>query len=277
MAHPDDETFGCGGLLAKYAAEGVRVALVCATRGEAGEISDTSLATPESLAQVREKELRAACAVLGIQDLFIFGYRDSGMAGTPDNQHPRAFCQADRDVVVGEIVGIIRLLKPQVMVTFDPSGGYGHPDHIAAHQAAVEAFQAAGDPTRYVDQMADGLEPHQVAKMYYFVIPRSGIRAFQEAMREAGIESDFNDIDVESMGVADEEITTVLDVSRYAEQKERAALCHRTQIQGDQPFSWLPEAVRTRFLSREHLVRSEPPSTPAYRDAEEDLFTGIGD
>ena len=97
LAHPDDETFGCGGTLARYAAEGVQVSLICATLGDAGEITDPSLAQRENLAQVREQELRAACHALGIQDLFILGYRDSGMADSPDNQHPQALCQASRD------------------------------------------------------------------------------------------------------------------------------------------------------------------------------------
>ena len=161
LAHPDDETFGCGGVLARYAAEGVRVSLICATRGEAGEIRDPSLATRGNLAQVRERELRAACEVLGVEDLYVFGYRDSGMKGAPDNQHPEALCQARPSEVAGKIVEIIRSLGPQVVVTFDPTGGYGHPDHIAIHNAAVEAFGAAGDASRFPEQLGDGLEPHR--------------------------------------------------------------------------------------------------------------------
>ena len=127
LAHPDDETFACGGTLAKYAAQGVRVALVCATRGEVGEISNPSLATPETLGQVREEELRAACRALGVEDLFILGYRDSGMDGTLDNRHPQALCQADLHEVAGRTVAIIRQLRPQVVLTFDPNGGLRSP------------------------------------------------------------------------------------------------------------------------------------------------------
>ena len=137
FAHPDDETFGGGGLLARYAAEGVRVSMVCAPRGEVGEISDPSLATRENLGEVRERELRDACRVLGIEEPIILGYRDSGMAGTSDNANPRAFSQADQEEVVEKVVEIIRRERPHVLVTFDPNGGYGHPDHIRIHQATL--------------------------------------------------------------------------------------------------------------------------------------------
>ena len=275
MAHPDDETFGCGGTLARYAAEGVHVALICATRGEAGEISDPALATPEDLPQVRENELRAACDVLGVKELHILGYRDSGMAGTPDNHHPRALMQSDRAAVVEKVVEIIRKVRPQVIVTFDPNGGYGHPDHIAIHEATRDAFLAARNGSDALNNRADGLEPHSPAKLYYFVFPRSLGRAMREAIKESGIKSDLADMDPESLGVPDEQVTTVLDVSQYKEQKDQAALCHRTQIQGDGAFSWLPDSVKTRYLSTEHMVRAEPPFTPGDDALEDDLFGDV--
>ena len=275
VAHPDDETFACGGLLARYAAEGVRVTLICATRGDVGEIADPSLATPETLADVRQQELQNACEVLGVEDLSILGYRDSGMAGTPDNQHPSSLFQAPRREVVGRTVEIIRRTKPLVLVTFDPQGGYGHPDHVVIHQVTREAFGAAGDATMYPEQLNGGLEPHQPSRLYYFVFPRSAAQAFREALIEAGIESDFRDMDPETLGTPDEDITTVVDVAGYADQKERAALCHRTQVQGEEPFAWIPEALRVRFLSYEYLVRAQPPFTPGRDVMEEDLFAGI--
>ena len=275
LAHPDDETFGCGGTLARYAAEGAHVSLICATLGEAGEITDPSLVKREELAQVREQELRAACRVMGIQDLFIFGYRDSGMAGSPDNQHPQALCQASRDQVAGKIVEIVRRLQPQVIVTFDPNGGYGHPDHIAIHQATREAFAASGDPARYTEQLTGGLQPHRPGKLYYCVFPRSMAREFQAALIRGGIQSDFATMDTETIGVDDGEVTTVVDVGKYAEQKERAGNCHRTQIGDNEVFSWLPEAARTRFLSAEHLVRAEPPFSLGRDAREDDLFAGL--
>lgn len=277
LAHPDDETFGCGGVLARYAAEGVRVSLICATRGEAGEIRDPSLATRGNLAQVRERELRAACEVLGVEDLYVFGYRDSGMKGAPDNQHPEALCQARPSEVAGKIVEIIRSLGPQVVVTFDPTGGYGHPDHIAIHNAAVEAFGAAGDASRFPEQLGDGLEPHRPRKLYYAAFPRSLAREFRDAVRAAGIDSDFGDMDPEQMGVPDEQITTVVDVGKYGGRKEQAARCHRTQVQGDDPFSWVPGGLRERFMTTEHLVRAAPAFVGSGGTLEEDLFGDITD
>ncbi|MFQ5934481.1 MAG: PIG-L family deacetylase, partial [Dehalococcoidia bacterium] len=189
VAHPDDETFGCGGLLAKYAAEGVRVSVVCATRGEAGEISDPSLASAENLAQVRERELRKACRALGVETVYILGYRDSGMGGAPSNHHPRALRNAPIEEVSGRIVEAIRRERPQVILTFDPDGGYGHPDHIAIHKAAREAFTAAALSNRYPGQLKVDLQPFQPHKLYYFVFPRSAVAEFRRALQEAGVES----------------------------------------------------------------------------------------
>ena len=274
LAHPDDETFLCGGTLARYASEGGRVSLICATRGEAGEISDPNLARPENLGEVREEELRAACRALGVQDVIVLGYRDSGMDGTEDNHHPGAFSRADMGEIVGHVVEVVRRVRPQLLLTFDPSGGYGHPDHVAAHTAAVEAFSAASDPSRYPEQLIRGLQPHRPDRLYYAVFPRSATRAIQAAIREMGTHSDFLDIDPESMGVPDEEITTVLDVGGYADRKQDAARCHKTQVQGNDPFDWLPEAIRGNMLAREHFVRAAPPFNGSAGSMELDLFGG---
>ena len=274
-AHPDDETFGCGGTLARHAAEGVQVTLVCTTRGEAGEISDPALATRENLGQVREQELQAACDALGVSNLHLLGYRDSGMAGTPENEHPLALAQSDHEKLTGSVVEIIRKVRPQVVVTFDPTGGYGHPDHIAIHQATLEAFTASGDKYRFAEQLKDGMAPYRPSKLYYFVFARSLARALHESIVKAGVESDFADMDPETIGVPDEEITTVLDVGQYSDQKDRAARCHRTQIEGDNALSWLPPEVRSRFLSTEYLVRAEPGFTLGKDPTENELFGGV--
>lgn len=274
-AHPDDETFGCGGTLARHAAEGVHVTLVCATRGEVGNISDPSLATPESLAHVREQELRAACDVLGVSNLHLLDYRDSGMAGTLENEHPQSLAQSDHGKLTYKVVEIIRKVRPQVVITFDPTGGYGHPDHIAIHEATREAFAASGDRDRYAEQLTDRLTPHQPSKLYYFVFSRSMARALHDSIVEAGVESDFAKMDPETMGMPDEEITTVLDVGLYSDQKYRAARCHRTQIEGADALSWLPEQVRDQFLSTEYLVRAEPGFTLGRDPTENELFGGV--
>ena len=131
LAHPDDETFGMGGTLAYYAHSGVEVYLVCATRGEVGEVPEGMMDGFTSVAELRESELRCAAGTLGLAGVYFLGYRDSGMPGSPDNQNPQALAAADQDKVVGEVVHYIRLLKPQIVLTFDPIGGYRHPDHIA--------------------------------------------------------------------------------------------------------------------------------------------------
>src|SRR5438067_344043 len=183
-AHPDDEVFLGGGAMARYASEGVRTVLVTCTDGAVGEIVDATRATPETLARVREGELRAACAILGIRELHLLGYRDSGMVDTPDNQDPRSFHQADFDGAVGRLVAIVRRTRPQVLLTYTEDGGYGHPDHIRAHQITVAAFDAAGDATRYPEQ---GLEPWTPSKLYYGLWTRTLFKRLVEGLREAGL------------------------------------------------------------------------------------------
>ena len=146
LAHPDDESFGMGGTLALYASRGVQVHLVCATRGEVGEVSPNLLKGFESIAKLRESELRCAAGVLGLSGVHFLDYRDSGMPGSPDNSHPQALAAQPLDTVAAQVVWYIRTLKPQVVLTFDPIGGYRHPDHIAIQRATVRAFEQAGNP-----------------------------------------------------------------------------------------------------------------------------------
>jgi LmbE family N-acetylglucosaminyl deacetylase len=148
FAHPDDEG-GTSGTLAYYIARGAAVTLACATRGEVGEISDPILATPETLGEVREAELRAACAHLGIEDVRFLGYRDSGMVDTPPNNDPRSLHQAPLDSVVAQLVGLIRDVRPHAIITFEPAGGYGHPDHLAVHRGKRRAFFTTSCPVPF--------------------------------------------------------------------------------------------------------------------------------
>lgn len=258
FAHPDDETFGCGGTLARCAAECGPVDLVCATRGEVGEISDPALATPETLPQVREEELRCASRTLGVRELHLLGYRDSGMAGTPDNDHPRALCRADSQEVVGRLVALIRRLRPAVVITFDPHGAYGHPDHMAIHRFATEAFHAAADLQRFPEHPG----PHRPARLYYVGIPRSRLRAMIEYAAEAGSPIDFGNIPLEEAGIPDEAITTEVSVAPYAQAKRQAMQCHRTQLGPVSPFSQLPPQALEEFMGREFFIRAYPPPPP---------------
>jgi N-acetyl-1-D-myo-inositol-2-amino-2-deoxy-alpha-D-glucopyranoside deacetylase len=171
LAHPDDETFGMGGTLALYSRRGVLVHLVCATRGDVGDVDQELMQGFSTVAERRESELRCAAGILGLTGVHFLGYRDSGMPGTPDNQHPNALAAQPLDEVAAKIVHFIRSLHPQVVVTFDPIGGYKHPDHIAIHRATVRAFELASDPDYVTD-----LPPFQPDKLYYQTMPKNLLR-----------------------------------------------------------------------------------------------------
>ncbi len=268
FAHPDDEAFGMGGTLARYAAQGARVTLVCATRGEAGEISDPGLATPETLGAVREAELREAAQALGLAELIFLDYRDSGMAGTPENADPRAFMNAPAEAVVERLVGIIRRVQPQVVVTFDPDGGYGHPDHIAAHRHTVAAVHAAGDPALYPEQGA----PWQPERLFYMVFPRSFFQQMREQMIAAGIDtSQWDEIPV--LGWPDEQIQATLDVSQWVAAKLAAVNSHRTQFGPENPMRRIPESTMREMMSREDFALAWPAPEDGLRL--DDLFDRI--
>lgn len=267
FAHPDDEAFGVGGALACYSAQGAHVTLVCATRGEVGDISDAALATPETLGEVREGELRCAARALGVHELIFLDHRDSGMAGTPPNQDPRAFARQPAEVVVPTLVGILRRARPQVVITFDPTGGYGHPDHIAIHTHTVEAFHAAGDATRYPNQ-GDAWQPE---RLLYSVIPRSTLRAWRDEMAARGEDtSQFDSPEGQAMGWPDEEVHLYLDVIDYIPNKWAAFQCHATQFGDDSFFDGMPDDQRQLALGREAFVQAWPPLEPG--DRLTDLF-----
>jgi N-acetyl-1-D-myo-inositol-2-amino-2-deoxy-alpha-D-glucopyranoside deacetylase len=255
FAHPDDEAFGTGGTLARYAAQGTDVTLICATRGEEGEISDSNLATPETLPAVREDELRCATRALGIREPVFLGYRDSGMAGTPQNKDPRAFINAPADDVVAQLVGFIRRLRPQVVLTFDPNGGYGHPDHRAIHRHTVAAFQAASDAVRYPEQG----RPWQPERLFYTVIPRSRFKKMQKQMAALDLDGGpFDELDIDQVGWPDEEIHISLDVTGTLEAKWAALHCHQTQFGPDNLFRQMPEEKALEMMRQEHFVLAWP-------------------
>ena len=270
FAHPDDEAFGTGGTLAHYAADGVHVSLVCATRGEVGEIADPALATPETLGTVREDELRCAAQMLGVNELFFLGYRDSGMAGTPENNDSRAFMNAPADEVVRRLVTIFRQMKPTVVITFEPGGGYGHPDHMAINRHMVTAFHAAADPNRYPDCGP----AWQAARLFYTAIPRSFFLELRDRMQAVGIDtSEFARFEGDIVGWPDDQINCALDVSDKIEAKWAALQCHRTQFGPNNLFHRLPDEVMKQLLSREHFALAWPEPQPGLRLP--DLFAGL--
>ncbi len=267
FAHPDDESFAVGGVLRMYADAGIRTALVCATRGEAGEISDPTLATPETLGRVREQEMCDACVILGVSDLTFLDYRDGTLAQVP------------RDEAVGRVVRCIRRLRPQVVVTFDANGGYGHTDHIAAHQITNQAFEQAGDPACYPEQLADGLSAYAPQKLYYSALARSTGSQLRAYLQKAGINfapgGDQATIPAEQMGTPDELITTVIPLSdRIYETKVRAWAAHRTQNDPNDFLNRLPPDIGRLLRGTERFVLAFPPGAPG-NGAEHDLFTGV--
>lgn len=276
FAHPDDESFGTGGALGRYGADpGVRVVLVCATRGEAGEINDPKLATAERLGEVREQELRCACQTLGVEDLFLLDYRDSGMAGTAENTDPRALAMADFDEAVGKIVAHIRRERPDVVVTFDETGGYGHPDHIAIHHHTKAAFVAAADASRYPEQIAAGLGPYQAKKLYFTAIPQRFFRDVAAKLQELGTEIPQRYLDRLDgpFGLPDEACTTDIDVRDFWEVKQAAVRCHATQLNPDSIFAMLPPDVMRDLQAWECFQLAE--STVGEDGDSHDLMAGV--
>lgn len=254
FAHPDDETFGVGGTMARYAEDGVPVTMVCATRGEVGEISPGTGATPETLGRFREQELRDAMALLGVADVRFLDFRDSGMAGTPENADARNLINAAPDSVIEPLVRTIRERQPEVIATWDESGGYGHPDHVAVHHHATAAFHAAADASRFADAGA----PWSTPLLYYVSIPIEEFQRLMAEMRELGV-GEPEVAQEESIDTLPRVPTNcIIDVSAYYERKMEAMLSHKTQIRDMDPFMAIPEEIRRRFFGREFFYRAHP-------------------
>jgi N-acetyl-1-D-myo-inositol-2-amino-2-deoxy-alpha-D-glucopyranoside deacetylase len=272
LAHPDDESFGMGGTLALYARQGVKVYLICATRGEAGMVTPEQLVGFDSIAEKRESELRCAAAELELTDVFFLDYRDSGMPGSADNQHPQALvAQPVLDVAV-KVAHFIRLLKPQVVATFDPIGGYKHPDHIAIHQATVQAFKLASQP-----DFEDGLPPFQPQKLYYHLIPKGFLKFGVWLLRLIGKDPQHfgrnKDIDLTSLVMdGDFPINTRISYRQVGEQKDTASACHASQLDGGLSRGPM-RLVRGLFGTQDYFMRAFPPAGKG--KLERDLFAGL--
>jgi N-acetyl-1-D-myo-inositol-2-amino-2-deoxy-alpha-D-glucopyranoside deacetylase len=280
-AHPDDESIGTGATMAKYAAEGAGVTLVTCTLGELGEIIPADLADlawdkQNKLGERRIGELAAACAALGVSDHRFLGgpgrWHDSGMMGTPSNDWDGAFWRADVDEAAGTLLEIIEDLRPQVLVTYDSNGFYGHPDHIQAHRVAWRAFE-----------LADGV----VRKFYATAVPKSvvaeGIKTMRDVqgdVAEAGPGSEFRQVEsVDDLpfGVPDEQVTTLIDARDFLDAKLAAMRAHASQIAVDSPFFALSDRVGQRAFGREYYTLLAGPRGPGAGSHgwEDDLFAGI--
>jgi N-acetyl-1-D-myo-inositol-2-amino-2-deoxy-alpha-D-glucopyranoside deacetylase len=280
-AHPDDETTSTGAAMARYAAEGAHVTLVTCTLGEEGEVlvpalAQLAAAEGDQLGGYRYHELSGAMAELGVSDYRLLGgpgrWRDSGMMGLPTNDAARAFWRADLTEATRELVAVVREVRPQVLVTYDENGGYGHPDHVQAHRVAMAAVDAAADPA-FAPETG---EPWAVSKVYWAVIPRSAIQRGIDLMIEAGESGLFgvSSVDELEFVVSDDLVTAVLDGRKWLPQKVAAMRAHASQISADGPFFALMDKLGEDAFGQEYyrLVRGRrgPGDGP-----ESDLFDGL--
>jgi len=272
-AHPDDEILGPGGAVAQYANQGVHVELVVATRGEAGEISDPALATPETLGEVREQEMRCAADTLGINCVTYLGYRDSGMEGSADNQNPRAYINSDSAEAVSRLVENIRRVRPHVILTFEPFGGYGHPDHKTIHKQALLAVPAAADP----GYRPDLGWPWATPRVFYPLVRRVTLLAMKEYMAARDLDvSFFEDLDKRrAESWPDDLYHVTLDVGDAVGQKLAAFRCHATQFGLDSLFRRLPDEEMAQVLRYEYFAQALPEPEPGLRL--DGLFDGLAD
>lgn len=271
LAHPDDESFGMGGTLAYYASRGVDVHLVCATRGEAGSVDPEFLEGHESVAALREAELRCAADKLGLKAVHFLDYRDSGMAGSKENGHEKAFIRAPLDEVVAKLVGHMRRVRPQVVLTFDATGGYHHPDHIHIHKATTLAFHAAGDAGAF----PKAGEPYAPHKLYYNALSRRRIRWLVRTMPLTGKDprklGRNKDIDLTVLARDPDTPRHVsINYKRVQDRKEAADNCHASQLEGGFPRNLLTELYFRLFGRSNHFTRAHPPAADDYRAR--DLF-----
>lgn len=275
LAHPDDESFGMGGTLAKYASEGVKVHLICATRGEAGEVDPDCLDGYDSIADLRTDELNCAAKALGIEPVHLLDYRDSGMVGSVDNQNPRALINAPLEDVAREVAAYIRKIRPQVVLTFDPVGGYRHPDHIFIHQAATRAVELAGDPDFESDQA-----PYQPARLFYHTIPRHFIRFNVRLLRFLGKDptkyGKNQDIDLTQLAQDDFPVHVQVVYGPHNQAKIAASACHASQ--GGKGLTRGPMRFLAWLLAgkpADRFMQAYPPPPEGNSTVKKDLFVGI--
>lgn len=270
-AHPDDESFGLGAMIAAYVARGVEVTLICATNGERGAVKPEFLEGYDSIKALRLAELDNAVKVLGLQRLVLLDYKDSGMMGSETTGDPECLWQAPAAEVARRMVEVIRDVKPQVVVTFNKYGGYGHPDHIAIQRATHEAFYAAGDPTCETSQ-----PPYAPQKLYYSGINQLTIQFGIWVMRLRGQDprrlGRNKDIDLIKILDNVEPTHTTVEIGDYLDKWDAANACHASQLGGT--FIRVPRPIRRRVMKRQGFTRVHP-IPPSNRVDERDLFIGV--
>ncbi len=258
-AHPDDEASSTGGILARYAAEGVRTVLVTCTNGELGDSGSVKPGEEghdrEDVVAARMAELRESCRLLGVTHSETLGYQDSGMMGWESNDAPGSFWSTPVAEAAAPLADLIRRYQPDVVVTYDPNGFYGHPDHIQAHRITVAALAASGSD----------------AKVYWTTVRRSGFARFGELMAQAGMEPPVGDLP--DLGVQDDEVGASVDCRAYAEAKFAALKAHASQAENIF-FLSLPLPVFTAAMGVEEFIRVHPPRATG-EPVETDLFAGL--
>lgn len=242
FAHPDDEAFSSAGTFAALSDQGVAITLICATRGEAGEISDPALANSETLGAVREAELRAAMREVGVSDIRLLGFRDSGMVGAKENDDPRAFVNADVGRVAADVVRAIDELAPAAVVSFGPDGIYGHPDHLMAHRVVLEAFRSMAASGRA-----------RIPALYFVAVSRERLQ--ERAKSDSGAFAGMTQEQLDRLGTPSAEITTTIRVADQFDRKWAAMMAHRTQMGEKGPFEGMPREQIREFLGQEGYVR----------------------
>jgi LmbE family N-acetylglucosaminyl deacetylase len=271
LAHPDDESFGLGGTLALYAGKGYETYYVCATRGEAGTVDEEHLKGFKDTAEMRTDELLRAAKELGLKEVFFLGYRDSGMPGMDANQHPDAQINHSVDEVAGKVVKYIRDLKPDVVLTFDPIGGYKHPDHIHIHKATVLAFEKANDASFHPEAGA----PFKPQALYFQVFPKGLLRAAVRLMPLFGKDpAKFGrngDINIKELAEVIFPVHVRLDVRSVSDVKRKASECHASQG-GMQMRRGLMGFVTRFFGENEDYMQAYPPVGAGNFKLKRDLF-----
>jgi len=272
-AHPDDEASKGAGTVHRYHQAGVRTVLVCCTGGEAGDILNPALDTPEvrgRLPEVRLEELARSAEIIGYDEVVMLGYRDSGMPDSAENADPGCFARAPLDEAVGRLVAILRRERPQVVLTYgDDQSGYPHPDHLQVHDVTMAAVPAAADPDRY----PEAGEPWAVAKVYWSVWSRVRLQATHQAFLDAGLESPYSE-EWFDRASQDHRITTSIDVDGLYAVKSAALRAHATQVDPTSPFWFgLPEDVAQSIHPFEDYIRAT--STVDAPQPETDLFAGL--
>ena len=283
-AHPDDESITTGTLMAGYVRQGVQVTLVTCTLGEEGEIlmedaQHLASHSEDRLGEHRYQELSAAMAVLGVTDWRLLGaphkYRDSGMIGTPANDRPDCFWRADLLAAASDLVAVIREVRPQVAVTYDDFGGYGHPDHIQAHRVLTYAVALAAVPSF----RADIGQPWRVQKVYWTALPKGMLQDGIRALRAAGSDTGFAAMDPDDLpiGVDDSLVTTSVDFSQFLDIKMAALAEHVSQVQTDSGFFALSNNLGTKAMGVEHfrIAQGEVAAPFDEQGRETDLFNGV--